>query len=252
MKYKTAVFDLDGILLRNGVLERESRKAISILKENGVRIIYSSGKNYWYTAGGVSFCGMMEKSTIIMAENGGLAYYPEKRELHTLGKNIRDVGILAEEYISCCCTDNGSSLVHNDSTSLLWREPKDTIFTLFPKDLGAIGAISEEIRSIIEKKDLSLYVVEHSDAVDTVPLGQNKGTALVHLHKKGEIDLDTTIAFGDGANDAEMLSAVAMPVTVSNAKDHIKEIVKRRNGIIAEKSVGKGVLEAVTELVARP
>ncbi len=248
MKYDTVVFDLDGVLLEEGKLTSEGKIGIEMLFEKGVRVIYSSGKNYWYTAGGISFSNIIKDDTIIIAENGGIIFFPLTKEKLVLSQGYGNIAKLAEYFYKEHCTKDGNHTVFKDTGGIIWQEPKETIFTLFPKDKNTIPILKKVLEDIIIHLNFPVYAIDHSDAVDIMPLKQHKGNALKYLSNKGIINMEKTVAFGDGNNDKEMLEEVGMPVTVDNASDAIKHIVRSREGIITSKGYGKGVLEAIEHL----
>ena len=243
--YDTAVFDLDGILLKDMAMTSGGISAVRSLLESGWNVIYSSGKNYWFTVGGLSFSNLMQKDTVVIAENGGVIFYPHSKETLTLSSHGEDICTLEQEFVDRRCTRIRGLLRHRATGAALWQEPKETIFTLYPDTLPLIPALAGELRGIIAEQGLNLYVIEHSDAIDVLPEGQNKGAALQYLSDEGLLDLDRTAAFGDGANDMEMLDLVAMPMTVENAKESVKKLVSSRGGYVAASSYGDGVMEGV-------
>ena len=68
------------------------------------------------------------------------------------------------------------------------------------------------------------FVRWHRVSVDILPKGASKGRAINLLCKKYDIDLNDTIAFGDGLNDIEMLEAVGFGVSMGNGHE---EALKR-------------------------
>jgi len=245
MSYDTVVFDLDGILLKDGIMTEEGKRAVELLLDNDIQVIYSSGKNYWYTTGGLAFSNLLRENTIVMAENGGIIFFPFNREKVMMADDNEDINIVANEFIERFCAFENDNMVLREPRTPLWREPKETIFTLFPLDVSSIPLIKKEVEGIISEKGLDLYAIDHSDAVDTVRIGQHKGIGLEYLSDNCIIDLDRTVAFGDGNNDKEMLEAVGLPITVENANEEVKSIVKKRGGLITKGSYGAGVLEAL-------
>lgn len=250
VRYDTAVFDLDGILLKDGMMTSDGRKAVELLLEKGFHVVYSSGKNYWYTTGGLAFSNLLRDDTIVMAENGGIIYFPRSMKKVTLGKGRQDIDIVSREYIGRHCIYENGDLLLKGSRTPLWQEPKETIFTLFPMDVSMIPSIKDDIEGIIRDNGLKLYTVDHSDAVDTVPMGQDKGAALSYLSNIRKIRLESTVVFGDGNNDREMLEKAALPVTVDNANKDIKKLVRKMGGVVSKGSYGTGVLEAAELILA--
>lgn len=249
VKYETAVFDLDGILLENGFLTHEGKEAVRLLIDRGVHVIYSSGKNYWYTVGGLSFSHLLQDDTVVIAENGGIIFYPSTLRKDIINDHGPSIGEIARSFKQRYCSYEGGQLVYMPSGNRVWEEPKETIFTLFPTVLKDIPEMQRHLDELIHDTNAPLYTVAHSDAIDTVPKGQDKGRALEHLERQGTLSLATTIAFGDGENDREMLSIAGLPVTVANASPSIKDLTRSRNGIVTSKRCGLGVLEAVRLLL---
>ena len=241
----TAVFDLDGILLKDMVMTEGGMAAVKELLEAKWKVLYSSGKNYWFTVGGLSFANLMRPDTTVIAENGGVVFFPSTKEKLVLSSHGADVQTLEKAYTTAHCERRRGLLIHRNTGTALWQEPKETIFTIYPNNVEMIPALGSELRGLIEKDGLNLYVIEHSDAIDVLPVGQNKGASLAYLENEGLIDLGCTAAFGDGSNDLEMLDIVAMPMTVDNAKQSVKELVLSRKGYVAKGSYGNGVLEGV-------
>lgn len=246
--YDTAVFDLDGILLKDMVMTPGGLSAVQSLLDEGWSVIYSSGKNYWFTVGGLSFSNLMRDDTMVIAENGGVIFYPSTKETVTLSACGDDIATIRDIFANERCTLSKGLLLHKETGAALWREPKETIFTVYPDKFNTIPALGEELRGIIAEQGLKLYVLEHCDAIDVLPQGQNKGAALDYLARKGQLDLKRTVAFGDGSNDVEMLEIVGMPLTVGNAKEMVKETVSSRGGYVAQGVFGEGVLEGVSWL----
>ncbi|MEA1993511.1 MAG: HAD family hydrolase [Euryarchaeota archaeon] len=243
MKYEYAVFDVDGVMCKEDKnLSPHSIQAIHMLENKGINVFYASGKHPWYTTGGLRFSGLLKESTIVVGENGGHILFPKERRSHLYPDHREDVEHIREAFHT-----EYPALIYDGS--VLWEEPKTTIFTLFPKNANVIPSLEGWLKEMIEKEGLHLYTIPHKDAVDVIPKGLSKAYALRYLEKKNYIKVKKTVAFGDGMNDYEMLKEVEFPVTVSNAHTEIKSLVKKRRGFIAEQSYGKGVLEAVENLI---
>ena len=72
-----------------------------------------------------------------------------------------------------------------------------------------------------------------------------KGTALRWLAESLGIPTDRCMAFGDNANDLDMLAAVGWPVAVGNAAD----AVRRAARIVADTDANDGVAKVIFERV---
>ena len=60
-------------------------------------------------------------------------------------------------------------------------------------------------------------------AVDIIPLQCDKGNAVNQVLQYYGFTRDEAIAFGDGANDIEMLETAGIGVAMGNAKDKVKK-----------------------------
>jgi HAD superfamily hydrolase (TIGR01484 family) len=233
------VFDIDGVLNEAGKpVQKESIQAIEKLEEHGLKISFASGKHPWYIMGGLVFSGLLREDTVIIGEAGGHVFYPKKREFILYTTYAEDIKKLKRIFY-----DEYSRYYE------FWEEHKETIFSLFPRELEKVRLLKKVFQEIIQEENLNLYVITHVDAIDAMQNGLNKTVGLNMLCDHLKVSLDEMIALGDGMNDLEMLSCVGYPVSVANAVDEIKNLVKRRGGYLSKSKFGEGVLEAVNYLI---
>ena len=239
MTYRLCVFDIDGVLNRAGEpVQKESIEALEKLEAQGLKISFASGKHPWYITGGLVFSGLLRKNTVVVGEAGGHVFFPQSKEFILYTKHIGDIKKLKEVFYEKYA-----------STHEFWEEPKETLFSVFPKNLERIPQFTEILQKIIEQENLDLYVIPHTDAIDAMQDGLSKEVGLRVISEYLKIPLEEMVGFGDGMNDLEMLSCVGYPVAVANAVDEIKRIVIERGGYLARLECGEGVLEAVNYLI---
>lgn len=239
MKFQLCVFDIDGVLNPAGKpVQKESIEALEKLEEQKLRISYASGKHPWYITGGLVFSGLLRDDTIVVGEAGGHVFLPREKRQILYTKHLRDIKKLKKIFYE-------KQVFQHE----FWEEPKETLFSIFPRRSEKIPIFAEILQEIIQKENLKLYIVAHVDAIDAMQNGLSKQVGLEVLCKRLNVSLEEMIAFGDGMNDFEMLSCVGYPVAVANAKEKIKEVVRERDGYIAEQEYGKGVLEAVDFII---
>jgi HAD superfamily hydrolase (TIGR01484 family) len=237
-KYRLCVFDIDGVLNPAGKpVQKESTQALRKLTTHGLKISYASGKHPWYITGGLIFSGLLGEDTIVIGEAGGHVFFPHSKKSILYTKYLQDIRRLKRTFYE------------KNIPYEFWEEPKETLFSLFPRKWEDIPRFKVIFQEIIRKNKLNLYVVTHVDAIDAMQNGLSKKVGLKVLSQTLDISLDEMIAVGDGRNDLEMLSCVGYPVAVANAEDEIKKLVKNRNGYISKKKYGEGVLEAVNHLI---
>ena len=254
LKIKYAIVDIDGVLCEHGKnIMPESIKAMNILNKNGIKVIYASGKNSWYITGGLHFSGLLKDNTIIIGENGGEIFYPYNFKIQQYKKYLKDIKKLKKEFYKkyLCNTEYGIFFSYENYSGYVWEEPKNTIFTLFPSDIKRTPPIvlKKLFDKIIKENSLNLYSFSHIDSAEVLQKGINKACALDILRKLEIIeDQSYSICFVDNINDKELAKWVHYPIAVSNAKEEIKEIVRKKGGYISKKPYGHGVLEAIKYL----
>ena len=65
----------------------------------------------------------------------------------------------------------------------------------------------------------------HGDIViEMVPKGYSKATGIIYLCDKLGINIEDTFAFGDSANDIEMLKCVGCGIAMGNGTDDAKNV----------------------------
>ena len=74
-------------------------------------------------------------------------------------------------------------------------------------------------------------------AVDIIPSNGNKGVSVEKTLEYFKLDKENAIAFGDGANDIEMLQAVGTGVAMGNAADDVKASADEVCGKVSEDGI---------------
>jgi HAD superfamily hydrolase (TIGR01484 family) len=92
-------------------------------------------------------------------------------------------------------------------------------------------------------------LVTHSSPrnVELMSPGMGKAAALKWLANRLGVALCDCMAFGDNANDLDMLGAVGWPVAVGNATDEVKRIAR----IVADTDANDGVAKVILETLNR-
>lgn len=97
----------------------------------------------------------------------------------------------------------------------------------------------EELANTVSKID-SIQICKIADKyLEITKKGIDKGYALEKLCEYLNIDIENTMAFGDGENDLQFLSKAKIAVAMENAVDEVKE----KANIITKSNNDNGVLE---------
>lgn len=249
-RYQLVMFDIDGVLnAHGGNIEQESKKAIKLLRQNGYRVGFASGKHAWYIQGGLVWSGLLTSDTIIVAENGGVVFDPNTRKKIIADKHLEDINLIRNIFYNLY---KGKDGFLNFAGLTVWEEPKESLFCLYPNQTTDVARLAQILKEIIDINELDLYVVENPDSVDVLQSGVHKASGIATVCKWENLEFSQIVAFGDSYNDREMLEAVGFAVTVANGKPEIKELVKSKgteHGYVASMECGKGVLEATIKII---
>ncbi|WP_022851873.1 HAD family hydrolase [Limisalsivibrio acetivorans] len=229
MKKKLLVFDIDGTLCEINSPAPYSTSEILRKLSKKHYLAVASGKPACYISGLVRQLGIPEAA--IIGENGGTVsvdgYFPPSDQY---------IAPVSEE------TKNRLELIKTAYISKFgnkcWIQPNVTNITMFPFDMGLIGQFHDLARTLESETILAYY---HSDCVDFVPKGTNKGTGVAVLAEKFGLSETDIWVFGDGANDFEMFRYAGNTVCVGNndelakhadhrveSPDHMAEFLEER------------------------
>ncbi len=192
MVKKVLVFDIDGTLCdaNKPVPEFLAKTLISLSVDN--LLVFSSGKPFAYISGFLRQLSI--RDCLIVSENGALISYGssfpprKKRRLCTSSDPVAELESIKERYLF--------NLELN-----VWFQPNDVNLTVFPEEpvdiLNLVGLIDmDDYRHVVR------YI--HSDSVDYVPKGVDKGKALEVLCDEMDFNREDFFVFGDGENDIPM------------------------------------------------
>lgn len=125
------------------------------------------------------------------------------------------------------------------------------LFSTSSKDADEVFILcnDEEIRNSIADKmrkinDIQLCLIADK-FLEITNKGTDKGNALEALCNHLNIDLQNTIAFGDGENDLQFLEKAGIAVAMANAVDEVKQ----KADIITKSNNDNGVYEILKQLL---
>lgn len=247
-------FDFDGTLLSHSQkkVPDSTRRALAALREKGIKCVLATGRHLLELA---ILPGNDLFFDAYLTLNGQLCLDAEKNML--FGKPI--TGADREHIVQ---------LFKDKSMSVMLVE-KDTMYCNFVSEnvAAAQRAISTPIPAVGEYSGGEIYqavaYVKKSEeaavsarlsackiarwnehAVDFIPCPGGKAAGIEEYLLLNHIDLEETMAFGDGENDVEMLQFVQTGVAMGNAGD----IVKRQADFVTDDVDSDGVEKALVRL----
>lgn len=238
--YKIVASDLDGTLLSNDhKLPDFTKKIVLQLTQQGIGFIFATGRHYLDVN---EMRHSMGIDAYMITSNGARVYDPQGNLIFS--ENI-DESIVAN--IITLVADHPDILTHvyRDSDWLCNRpdclaeefhQESDFNYQLFnPYDCDHAGmakvyytAPTHEMLLPLEKmlnaryKDAINVSFSSMNCLEIMAGSVSKGHALQHVLPLLGYQMKDCIAFGDGMNDAEMLSSVGKGCIMQNASDRLK------------------------------
>lgn len=83
------------------------------------------------------------------------------------------------------------------------------------------------------------YIIHNSAVVEMVPRGFHKGTGIVRVCERLDIDISNTYAFGDSVNDREMIETAGVGIVMGNGSDEIKAMADHVTAPLNEDGIWK-------------
>jgi len=245
MSIKMIVTDLDGTFYHKDLSYDKKRfdRLYEKMKANDIRFVVASGNQYYQL---ISFFDHPEELTFI-SENGG---YIVKE-----GQEIFSVGIQRDTYdkivdVLAKYPEIDVNIVCGKKSAYVLNEMSDELFDIFIKYFPKMVRVADfhEVDDQIikfalmtseEKVDeiaaaLNQTVDETLDVVtsghgciDLIVSGVHKGHALEKLMDIWNIKAEEVMAFGDAANDREMLLKAGYGFVMANGTEEMKQIIGR-------------------------
>ena len=237
--------DLDGTLLNSKKeVSKENKEAIMKLKENGILFGIASGRPVETIRAMIKDWGLDQDVSFIMGMNGGAIYdvrRREKEDFHLLeGETVIDIMKFFEDMDVIFQVLVGADRYVNKSTEETRANAK----------LFGENEILVDLYSFLENRMVNKLIINcdpsympkvvqrakeyHNDEcvgfmtadylfeyVDPII---NKGYGLCKLARHFGISLAHTVAFGDEANDLDMLLMAGKGVCMKNGSDKAKQI----------------------------
>ena len=231
---KAVFFDIDGTLVSFNThkIPESAFKALRLLKENGIKIFIATGRGKdglyvledlefdgYITLNG-QYCynrdGIIYENTIVKEDLQALINYLDTHpipcgftEEETKYFNLRDERV---DYIH--------SITHNDD-----HPAGDCSHVVDHKIYQCMCFVNEqEEKELLKVMPHCISARWHPSFCDISPVGGTKKNGINKFLEHYNIRLEETMAFGDGGNDKEMLSHVALSVAMGNANEDLKSL----------------------------
>ena len=236
---KVAIFDVDDTLIKRGKqsIEPSAIKAINKLKERGIQVLIATGRARYFMQDSIHEIIKPEYTVTI---NGACVYDDNNEVVYSVPMERSEVESVLDYALH---HDLGVAFklekempVHNQmdlfQTVYLKGSPKGHILTdHFQEKLGketpmGIFLMGDE-KLIEESAPLSpngFYAKAYDDAYDIYSKKAGKISGIEFVLDKIGATWENVVAFGDAANDIQMLEHAKIGVAMGNSPDSVKEI----------------------------
>lgn len=245
MPYRLLAIDLDGTLFAKE--DRVDARVVELLRKiagGGTFVSIATGRMYHSAA---HYARKIEANAPLICYNGAMIrdYRDDTTHLHrpvsaegalSALRFAREAGIHINAYIDDeIVVENlgsrprfaewlyGFDIPHRDVDDLepqLQSGATKLSLSVDPDQTGDVVAMARDRlgpADLAVTASLPIYIEINDKAA-------NKGTALRDLAKLCEVDLEETIAIGDGPNDLPMFAAAGLSVAMANAPDEIRQM----------------------------
>ena len=220
MHYQALATDYDGTIAHHGKVDDATVAALQRVRQSGRKLLLVTGREIDSLYHTFAHVGLFD---LVVAENGGLLYWPSEGREEPLCEPPRTEFVLALRGRNVHPLSVGRVIVAT-------VEPHETVVLEMIRELG-----------------LEYHVIFNKGAVMVLPSGVNKATGLEAALKHLGIAHDRVVAVGDAENDHALLQLVGLGAAVGNALPALKD----HADFVASADHGAGVAELIEALIDR-
>ncbi len=250
---KIVFFDIDGTLLdQEKKLPSSTKKAIKLLKENGVFVAIATGRAPFMFEGlrreldidsYVSFNGqfvVFEKEVIyenpLNESELQKFYYETKKQDHPL--------VFMNEKTMKATVKHHPYIETSIGSLKLAPPEQDAEFYLNRKIYQSLLFCQEQEEKIyLEEYQQFDFIRWHPYSLDVLPRGGSKAAGIKKMIERLGFEWKDVYAFGDGLNDLEMLKLVGTGVAMGNGVPEAKEKADFVTSDVSENGIWNGLKE---------
>lgn len=252
--YKILFLDIDGTILKpDDSIDASTKMAISEMKKQNIEVVLATGRPIHE----ISAIGEELAVTSFIGYNGALGIY-EGETIFAESMEAADVN-----YIIDTAAEHGHEVVlYSDSKNFLTSMDSDLVrsfakhFHLRKNELyselvnqdilgmtiitsGQSGHELYKLNHGIHLSQVNVEGMEH--CYDVIRDRVNKGVGVKFLLDSLGIPKESSIAFGDGMNDKEMLSSVGEGFAMGNAHPDLFKYAKHKTTEVSDSGIYDGL-----------
>lgn len=244
---KIVFFDIDGTLVSLGQTDMspKTKQALRQLQQKGITIGLATGRAMASIPAfeGITF-------DVILAFNGSLCVAQNEiilkqviptRDVKQIIENAKQLGRPVSIATAQQTIANGSDRDLEEYFAVAHQKvvvsdafndyANDDIFQIM------LGCDLEERKEILLGTNHARITAWWDRAIDIIPIKSGKGRAIQAILDYYQFSQAESLAFGDGANDIEMLQAVGTGVAMGNAAEDVKQTADHICGHVTEDGI---------------
>ena len=213
--------DYDGTIAEDGVTAPSTVAALARFKASGRKLILVTGRPLPDLK---EVFGSLALFDVVVAENGGLLYYPDTG-------HVRPLAAQPSELFVARLRERGVDDIAVGQTIVATH----------------VGH-HETIRNTIAEMALDIEIILNTDALMVLPQGINKASGLEAALSALSLPAASVAAIGDAENDVVFLRHCGYAVAVANALPEVKAVAST----VTTGSRGAGVEEFISRVLDSP
>lgn len=250
---KIVFFDLDGTLMNNEKKISESTKqSLKALQDKNIHTVICTGR------APLMFKWLLEELSIdSYVSMNGQHVILEGKEIYSnpiKSEDLKQLTSLAKRNGHGLTYSTFDSFVTNADTNPLVEECIGGLKIPFPPvdpevyshtevNQVQIYSTPEELKEYESMFTDYSFVRWHESSVDMLPEGASKAVGIQKMLEYLDIPVENSFAFGDGANDIQMIEMVGTGVAMDNAIPELKEVADVVTASCSDDGIMKGLLE---------
>lgn len=218
MRFSTLATDYDGTIATHGSVDPDTLAALRRLRDAGGTLVLVTGREIPPL---LDACPDVVLFDLVVAENGGLLYWPSSRREKPLCE-------APEEELVVALKERGVTPLSVGRVIVATFEPHETTVLDVIRDLG-----------------LERQVIFNKGAVMVLPSGVNKASGLACALEELGIDPLRAVGVGDAENDHALLQLCGVGAAVGNALPSLKA----HADLVLERGHGAGVSDLIDRMI---
>ncbi|PIC67384.1 hydrolase Cof [Sporosarcina sp. P21c] len=249
---KIVFFDLDGTLMNHDKTILESTKqSLTALREKGIYTVICTGRAplmFNWLLEELSFDSYVSMNGQHVVLDGEVIYSnpmkPEVIRQLTEFAHKQGHGLTYSTFESFVTNVEEHPLVQEGTARLKIPYPPvdPNVYSHSVVNQVQIYSTPKETKKYMELFKDYTFIRWDENSVDMLPEGASKAIGIQKMLEQMNIPIENSYAFGDGANDMQMIKMVGIGVAMENAIPELKEVADLVTASCSEDGIMKGLI----------